>query len=721
MASSGLKWLMMKPYRSPCFSNLPYRHYQARRLPYNRMIVPISRDKLPQDENFNNDIDAIRKDVNQDHLHQLQICRPLYLDIAFTDGRIQSDTQDVRGHLSLCVVSGLNRKPGDDQSETCRACQKTGDVCERTASKIRFRHGSSAKYDSLFGNDQVWLRIFDFVDESDEVIASYNRDSGSDGDGDYSTENHGKSLSPAANRLSESASSVDYPRHCTRVSLGSDGLVHASPVESGPLSLHASAYPQDQRPFSPNISTDYQPQRYGGCYDEPGLTSESFHTHQPNIHQLTSSLPTNIGEDHVTLRLEATLLRYFIEEICPWFDICDPDRHFARVLPHRARNCPPLLQAILTASARHLTTSLKFKSPTGGYTWNGLVIPNLNKSTALHYHDNCIRSLLSLSGDLSRINSEDLLAAAIVLRFYEEIDSPLENNTDKGVLLRVLKIFVNAQLPSPDAFPCSLVETYHKHHHHHFSLVSNTSPTTPPAITHTQSTTLLRACLSIAFRQELYKSFMTQRPFTLPLSRWSSLRSFTPAGDGTWADRLVLFCADVLEYCYGSSETDHLPSTDVNRWNDLTRYAEDLHAHLPPCFEPIYTRSPLESSGDVFPEIWYGDGCHATAISHLHLAKMLLAVFNPTIPKLGHGHMAAMMQVRAVMRETVMKLCGIALWNRRAPSVLVDATMAIKACGECITEPSERQAVLGLLRVTEVEYAWPTGGIAQSLKEAWEG
>ncbi|KAE8163285.1 hypothetical protein BDV40DRAFT_311860 [Aspergillus tamarii] len=545
-----------------------------------------------ENEDFNKDIDAIRKDINKGHLHQVQIC--------------------------------------DDESETCRACQKTGNVCERTASKIRFRHGSSAKYDSSFGNDQVWLRTnkrskFDFVDESDEVIASYNRDSGCDGDGDYSTKHHGKS------------------------------------------------------------------------------------------------------EHHATIRLEATLLRYFIEEICPWFDICDPGRHFARVLPHRARNCPSLLQAILTASARHLTTSLKFISPTGCYTWNGLAIPNLNKSTALHYHDNCIRSLLSLSGDLSRINGEDLLAAAIVLRFYEEIDSPLENNTDKGVLLRILKIFVNAQLPSPDAFPCSLVETYHKHHHHHrrrhrhFSPVSNSSPTTPPASTHTQSTTLLRACLSIAFRQELYKSFMTQRPFTLPLSRWSSLRCFTPAGDGTWADRLVLFCADVLEYCYGSSETNLVPSTDVNRWNDLTRYADDLHAHLPPCFEPIYTRAPLGGSGDVFPEIWYGDGCHATATSHLHLAKMLLTVFNPTIPKLGHGHVAAMKQVRAVMRETVMKLCGIALWNRRAPSVLVDATMAIKSCGECITEPRERQAVLGLLRVTEVEYAWPTGGIAQSLKEAWEG
>ncbi|KAL3457291.1 hypothetical protein BJX64DRAFT_295961 [Aspergillus heterothallicus] len=420
-------------------------------------------------------------------------------------------------------------------------------------------------------------------------------------------------------------------------------------------------------------------------------------------------------------RVPAILLRYFIEELSPWFDICDPDRHFARALPYRARDCPPLMQAILTASARHLTTSSRFKSAVGGYAWRGRQIPALNHSTALHYHSHCISSLLSLSGDLSRINSEDLLAAAIVLRFYEEIDSPLEDNVDKGVLLRVLNIFVNAQLPSPDAFPRSLVETHHQHHHHISSEVN--SPHTLQESIHTRSATLLRACLSIAFRQELYKSFMTQRPFSLPLSRWSALRSFIPAGEGTWADRLVLFCADVLEFCYGSSETDHQPCADVHRWNYLTGYADTLRNHLPPCFEPLYTRNPIEGSQaeDVFPEIWFGDGCPATAISHLHLAKMLLTVFDPTTPKLGNGHMAKMQRVRAVMRETVITLCGIALSNRRAPSVFVDATMGIEAGGECIIDPRERRAVLEVLRITEVEYAWPTGGIAERLRGDWEG
>ncbi|KAL2846912.1 hypothetical protein BJY01DRAFT_247102 [Aspergillus pseudoustus] len=416
-------------------------------------------------------------------------------------------------------------------------------------------------------------------------------------------------------------------------------------------------------------------------------------------------------------RLAAILLRYFVEEISHWFDICDPDRHFARVVPQRARACPPLLHAILTASSRHITRLPGFRNRDGDFGWKDMVIPGLDEDTALHYHNHCIKELLNLSGDLEQINNENLLAAAIVLRFYEEIDSPLENHDDKGVLLRVLNIFVNAQLPSAAAFPRSLLEI-------HYSGLSPLPESDhnrpfPTQNNYTEASGLRRSCFWVAFRQELYKSFMTQQPFTLPLSRWESFRALSPAGTGTWTDRLVLFCADVLEYCYGSSETNLIPSTDKGRWWDLVQYVEALADNLPPCFEPIYTLEPSSTTGEIFPEVWFSDGSYATGTAHLELAKMLLAVFDPTRPKLGHGHMAAMRALTATMRSTVTRLCGIALHNRRSPPVFVDATMAISACGEYFTDEDEREALLGVLRLTEVEYAWPTGNIAEKLKRAW--
>ena len=47
---------------------------------------------------------------------------------------------------------------------------------------------------------------------------------------------------------------------------------------------------------------------------------------------------------------------------------------------------------------------------------------NVNYETAIHYHNNCISHLKQLSNDPERIMDEDLLAAAIILRFYEEVD-----------------------------------------------------------------------------------------------------------------------------------------------------------------------------------------------------------------------------------------------------------------------------------------------------------
>ncbi|KIW99691.1 uncharacterized protein Z518_11104 [Rhinocladiella mackenziei CBS 650.93] len=43
-------------------------------------------------------------------------------------------------------------------------------------------------------------------------------------------------------------------------------------------------------------------------------------------------------------RDRAILLRYFVQELSLWFDICDPQRHFGQIVPRRARTPPTLSQ-----------------------------------------------------------------------------------------------------------------------------------------------------------------------------------------------------------------------------------------------------------------------------------------------------------------------------------------------------------------------------------------
>ncbi len=99
------------------------------------------------------------------------------------------------------------------------------------------------------------------------------------------------------------------------------------------------------------------------------------------------------------------------------FDLCDPDRHFALVVPQRARECPALLNAIYTASARHLCRLDQYKKD-NVITYLDKCLPDLQMETAIEYHSRCV----SVSDDPEAIYDENLLLASIILRFYEEVD-----------------------------------------------------------------------------------------------------------------------------------------------------------------------------------------------------------------------------------------------------------------------------------------------------------
>ncbi|KAJ6004782.1 hypothetical protein N7540_012581 [Penicillium herquei] len=121
---------------------------------------------------------------------------------------------------------------------------------------------------------------------------------------------------------------------------------------------------------------------------------------------------------------EACLMRYFVVELAPWFDICDGERNFACTVPLRARTCPPLLNAIYTASARHLSRIKKYWDGNQVH-YGGKALPNLTPETAIHYHNECIAHFVSISDHSREAQDENLLAAAVILRFYEEVDCKL--------------------------------------------------------------------------------------------------------------------------------------------------------------------------------------------------------------------------------------------------------------------------------------------------------
>lgn len=530
-------------------------------------------------------------------------------------------------------------------------------------------------------------------------------------------------------------------------SAGGDMSGDAADASSTPLSSSSLHVLPRYRTRLPSYSAARTPSDYPSVSDfsSPHSTS-SYHIFPPASLQDSPADPfwdglvkrpvqgtRHDGQD----RLQAVLLRYYAEEIADRFDLCDPERHFVRVVPQRARSCPPLLNAIFTTSARHLTRLARHRNATGVVQWRGDVLPDLTEELAVYYHNECIRDLLRLSVDPEQIHDENLLAAAIILRTDEEMDSPIRDGEgDQEVFLQMLNIFINAQVPTVTATshrpPSTYLEqqiidpasgmqglegTTHSQPLHMSSAISE-APSHPQPVPSLRIESLRQAAIRVALRQELFTSYMKHRPLKFNPFHYEVFRSFTPADDTVWAHRLVILCADVLQYCYGPSDSG-TPRHDERPWHELKRYEDELRHVLPESFAPTYYRPPNPEAGEIFPEIWYLEDCHVTGTMHAELARLLLAVYNPTRPRLGHGYAASMRELTFELQKIVLRLCGIALSNRRLPSVFIEALMGIATYGEYF---EDRRAQAGLLEVLDVmreEHAYPTAKIVQALKGAW--
>jgi hypothetical protein len=279
-----------------------------------------------------------------------------------------------------------------------------------------------------------------------------------------------------------------------------------------------------------------------------------------------------------------------------------------------------------------------------------------------------------------------------------------------------INIFVNAQTPATPALPHSLPLLNAAAHRDSFvtdasSPVTTNSDNPKPRVIRVDG--LRQAAFWVTFRQSIYDSFMHQRKINFPLERCIAFRTFEPAEDAVWADRLIIFCADVLQFCHGPEKSTK------ERWEELSVQERQWSELLPKSFQPIYYRAPDASKKEVFPEIWYLSDCHVAGIQHVELARILLAVYNPTMPRLGPGHVAAINEMSASLKKIVLRLCGIALGNRRTPPGLVTACMGIAMCGEHFVERHEQEALIEVLEELEGEHAWPSASTQDVLKKSW--
>lgn len=230
------------------------------------------------------------------------------------------------------------------------------------------------------------------------------------------------------------------------------------------------------------------------------------------------------------------------------------------------------------------------------------------------------------------------------------------------------------------------------------------------------------ACL-IALRQEIWSVLLYRRPFRLPIAENMDYSALGPTDDFTWANRLILWCADVLRFCFGSSTA--LPGTSekhgpvYEKWRVLKDFDDRWTIDPPSCFRSLYYCPARPERGHYFPIIWQLNDAHIIAMQHLELGRMLLAVYNPQRQRVGIGSSASNVAIEHQVCESIKVLCGLALADKQFQAGMTTAAIGVSIGGEFFDQVQEQRAVVQFLETVEEEHAWPTKSIIHALRDAW--
>ncbi|WYZ42395.1 hypothetical protein EsH8_VI_000094 [Colletotrichum jinshuiense] len=492
--------------------------------------------------------------------------------------------------------------------------------------------------------EQTWVpypRRLHFVDETQELEALYWSEYGSPPLSSAARSPGPPHVSGQQQQQQQQLNEPTAPVIDSIIRVSHEPLAATLSPHSQPTSTPAASWKEVQTP----VST--LPSVYSAIPAESTLGLANYDHHGDVVFPFT--------QPH-----EVRLMKYYLEYMCTWFDLCDARRHFAIVVPRHAITCPTLLNAIFALSSRHLSL-------------HGQYDPYASD----RYHQECLKHLTAISNDSSALTNDDLLAATILLRTLEELDVPLIGTDHEGHLLGI-QLFMNTQNASP----------------------------TPPTL-------LRQASFWVGLRQEITMAFATQRPIKVKLDHLFIDRSFSPADDDCWANRIVVHCAEVVQFCFGEVE---------NRKSEYQRLLEYDHNWLrarPLSWLPIAYSDSDPAGGQVFPRVFYIN--HAVVIGNVHgaLARALLMCHDESIPKIGPSRISARYKLDHDIRTQIRELCGTALSNKSTIPAMFTACMGVTACGDRFIDHAEQKALLDILVKTDIEHMWPTQSAQSHLKRAW--
>lgn len=233
----------------------------------------------------------------------------------------------------------------------------------------------------------------------------------------------------------------------------------------------------------------------------------------------------------------------------------DSKRHFGTEVARRAAFVPVIMNAILASAARHTA-----------------LISGTADTISEMYHNKCLQILIPVLDDPCDVLDENLCAAIIILRQYEEYD---------GKLSSVSRVFAN--IPKENDERCHLFGSTRM-------VNANTLNTSPSS--------LRDAANWVALRQEIHISLTTKQPVSIILDAYHQSPNFNSDSEDGWANRIVFIFAKVLNYAFRSE--DVVPDES---WISLQEQVENWNSAKPSYFDPLWTGNDRGVQGTLFPRV----------------------------------------------------------------------------------------------------------------------
>ncbi|KAG7412044.1 hypothetical protein Forpe1208_v009548 [Fusarium oxysporum f. sp. rapae] len=292
------------------------------------------------------------------------------------------------------------------------------------------------------------------------------------------------------------------------------------------------------------------------------------------------------------------------------------------------------------------------------------MITGIDDESSEEYHSYALRILIPILDDPMSSLDENLLAAAVLLRLYEEMC-----DVDTGThLVGCARLWNNI----PDFIAQG---------------------------------GLSEAASWIMLRQNLHISLIKGEPMQVDLNKYRRSRSFVDTTDEDFANRIILLCCQVLATCFSPGA-----QPDYETWAHLGKEVASWHDSIPAHYSP-YHHSDVESTStgvkSAFPIVWMMNPAQVMGYQHYCLARILLHISEPrlwvsSLRTIEHRVAAD----KAALKDLHIAI-GLGIHNPSVVGAGFTVHHLLFTCGCLLTNPVEQQEVLRFIDSFGRNIGWP--------------